>query len=132
MDIQLYRDSRQEIEELLKNHKVDCVFTARVGHDPIPFEDQFDYLHIYSYPFVVAMNKNHVLSSYSSLNYFDIKNQTHVIMDTNHPDFISHDLDTLFMHLAISQDTAILAQFVEDYYAYQKYLCFLPLKDFSQ
>ena len=36
------------------------------------------------------------------------------------------------MHLAISQDTAILAQFVEDYYAYQKYLCFLPLKDFSQ
>ena len=132
MDIQLYRDSRQEIEELLKNHKVDCVFTARVGHDPIPFEDQFDYLHIYSYPFVVAMSKNHVLSSYSSLNYFDIKNQTHVIMDTSHPDFISHDLDTLFMHLAISQDTAILAQFVEDYYAYQKYLCFLPLKDFSQ
>ena len=132
MDIHLYRDSRQEIEELLKNHKVDCVFTARVGHDPIPFEDQFDYLHIYSYPFVVAMSKNHVLSSYSSLNYFDIKNQTHVIMDTSHPDFISHDLDTLFMHLAISQDTAILAQFVEDYYAYQKYLCFLPLKDFSQ
>lgn len=132
MDIQLYRDSRQEIEELLKNHKVDCVFTARVGHDPIPFEDQFDYRHIYSYPFVVAMSKNHVLSSYSSLNYFDIKNQTHVIMDTSHPDFISHDLDTLFMHLAISQDTAILAQFVEDYYAYQKYLCFLPLKDFSQ
>ncbi len=132
IDIQLYRDSRQEIEDLLKNHKVDCVFTARVGHDPIPFEEQFDYLHIYSYPFVVAMSKNHVLSSYSSLNYFDIKNQTHVIMDTSHPDFISHDLDTLFMHLAISQDTAILAQFVEDYYAYQKYLCFLPLKDFSQ
>ena len=73
MDIQLYRDSRQEIEELLKNHKVDCVFTARVGHDPIPFEDQFDYLHIYSYPFVVAMNKNHILSSYPSLDYFDIK-----------------------------------------------------------
>lgn len=132
MDIQLYRDSRQEIEELLKNHEVDCVFTARVGHDPIPFEDQFDYLHIYSYPFVVAMNKNHILSSYASLDYFDIKNQTHVIMDTSHPDFKSHDLDTLFMHLSISQDTAILAQFVEDYYAYQKYLCFLPLKDFSQ
>ena len=132
IDIQLYRDSRQEIEDLLKNYKVDCVFTARLNHNHISFEEQFDYLHIYSYPFVVAMNKNHVLSSYSSLNYFDIKNQTHVIMDTSHPDFISHDLDTLFMHLAISQDTAILAQFVEDYYAYQKYLCFLPLKDFSQ
>ena len=132
MDIQLYRDSRQEIEDLLKNYKVDCVFTARLNHNHISFEEQFDYLHIYSYPFVVAMSKNHVLSSYSSLNYFDIKNQTHVIMDTSHPDFISHDLDTLFMHLAISQDTAILAQFVEDYYAYQKYLCFLPLKDFSQ
>ena len=132
MDIQLYRDSRQEIEDLLKNYKVDCAFTARVGHDPIPFEDQFDYLHIYSYPFVVAMSKNHVLSSYSSLNYFDIKNQTHVIMDTSHPDFISHDLDTLFMHLAISQDTTILVPFVEDYYSYQKYLCFLPLKNFSQ
>lgn len=132
IDIQLYRDSRQEIEDLLKNYKVDCVFTARLNHNHISFEEQFDYLHIYSYPFVVAMSKNHVLSSYSSLNYFDIKNQTHVIMDTSHPDFISHDLDTLFMHLAISQDTAILAQFVEDYYAYQKYLCFLPLKDFSQ
>ena len=132
MDIQLYRDSRQEIEDLLKNYKVDCVFTARLNHNHISFEEQFDYLHIYSYPFVVAMSKNHVLSSFSSLNYFDIKNQTHVIMDTSHPDFKSHDLDTLFMHLAISQDTAILAQFVEDYYAYQKYLCFLPLKDFSQ
>ena len=132
MDIQLYRDSRQEIEDLLKNYKVDCVFTARLNHNHISFEEQFDYLHIYSYPFVVAMSKNHVLSSYSSLNYFDIKNQTHVIMDTSHPDFKSHDLDTLFMHLAISQDTAILAQFVENYYAYQKYLCFLPLKDFSQ
>ena len=132
MDIHLYRDSRQEIEELLKNHKVDCVFTARVGHDPIPFEDQYDYLRIYSYPFVVAMNKNHILSSFASLDYFDIKNQTHVIMDTSHLDFKSHDLDTLFMHLAISQDTAILAQFVEDYYAYQKYLCFFFLYDFSQ
>ena len=114
MDIHLYRDSRQEIEELLKNYKVDCVFTARLNHNHISFEEQFDYLHIYSYPFVVAMSKNHVLSSYPSLDYFDIKNQTHVIMDTSHPDFISHDLDTLFMHLAISQDTAILAQFVED------------------
>lgn len=41
-------------------------------------------------------------------------------MDTSHPDFISHDLDTLFMHLAISQDTAILAQFVEDYLCLSK------------
>ena len=41
MDIQLYRDSRQEIEELLKNHKVDCVFTARLNHNHISFEEQF-------------------------------------------------------------------------------------------
>ncbi len=132
INVKLYRDSRQQIEDMLRNYQVDCILTSRVGDDLINFEDDWQYQRIYSYPFVVAMNKNHQLAKENYLHYFDVKNQTQVILDTNELHFISQDLDMILMHLAISQDTAILAQFTQDYYAYQKYLRYISLQDFPQ
>lgn len=132
INIKLYRESRQQIENMLKNYKVDCILTSRIGNDLTNFDEDWNYLHIHSYPFVAAMNKNHPFSQQKDINYFDIKNLSHVILDTSDPHFTSQDLDMILMQLAISQDTAILAQFVQDYFAYQKYLRYLPIKDFSQ
>ncbi len=132
IDIQLYRESRNQLEDMLRNHEVDCIFTASIGQYNQHFSEEMSSCFIHSYPFVVVLNKNHPLAYKEKVDYFEIKNQTHVIMDSSDPHFISHDLDEILMNIAIHDDTAILADFIKDYYAYQKYLCFLPMKDFHQ
>ena len=131
IDVQLYRESRNQLEEMLRNHEVDCIFTANIGEYDY-FLEEFCSKFIHSYPFVLVLNKHHPLALKKKVDYFEIKNHTHVIMDSSDPHFISQDLDDILMNIAIHEDTAILADFIKDYYAYQKYLSFLPIKDFHQ
>lgn len=130
--IKLFRESRQQVENMLKNYDVDCIITSRIGDDLIDFKEDWCYQRIQSYPFIVAMNKNHPLAQRKNLNYFDVKNLSHIILDTSEPHFISQDLDKVLVQLSITQDTAILAQFTQDYFAYQKYLYFIPLENFPR
>lgn len=127
VELEFHRHSRQTVEMMLKKYQLDCIFTSRVGYGDQTFSDECDHLLVADYPFVAVMRKNHFLSHKKTLSYFEVKNQSNVVMDTSEPHFMSGDLDVVLMQLLFHDDTAILADFIKGYGSYQQYLSFVPL-----
>lgn len=132
VELEFYRHSRQTIETMLQQHQLDCIFTSRIGHTQQIFAEEFDHFLVAVYPFVAVMKKNHFLSKKKRLSYFEVKNQTNIIMDTTDPAFLSSDLDVILMQLLFHDDTAILADFIKNYGIFHRYLSFVPLDTSEQ
>ena len=132
IEIELFRQNHEELENLLVNGDVDAVFTvyghliSKAQHDDLVF------CHVASYPFVAAFHKNHLLSHQKHLTYYDVINQSHVILDSSDPHYVSSDIDVVLMNLIFHDNSAVLAKFTQYCGRYERYLMFKEIEDFER
>lgn len=132
IDIELFRQNRQELENLLLKGDVDGIFTVYGNLISKSKQEDLVYCHVASYPFVAVFHKNHILAAKDHLTYFDVINQSHVILDSSDLHYVSSDIDVVLMNLIFHNDSAILAEFSEYYGRYDQYLVFKEIEDFDR
>lgn len=132
IEIELFRQSREELENFLVKGDVDGIFTVYGNLISKNEQDDLVFCHIASYPFVAAFHKNHILAAREHLKYADVINQSHVIMDSSDPHYASGDIDVILMNLIFHDDSAILAAFSQYYGRYDRYLVFKEIEDFGR